>query len=121
MADEQKPPHRYRITYKFQHHPDGVTEEAIAEGWGGTDSLFAVSIMGRPGKPEPLSLAFLSRDGFTGQPLTPSDVFQIWAMLASVLAESPELPPGKRTMCSYVDAAIREIMRGGNDSPDRSS
>jgi hypothetical protein len=104
----------YRTTYQIEFHgPDGIPREEIKEGWGACDSMLFVSIIGRVNGPGPLSMAFLSGDGYADerQELTPEQKFSVWAAFANHLKEI--LPGGpKRELCELVFTMIQRAVTG---------
>src|SRR4051812_21388254 len=100
---------RYKLSYDVKHDTSGFTKEDLQrEGRGGCDALIVHSII-RPADGS-YSLASLSIDGDHGGEVTIDEVFKVWTMLASTLADCDALTPGKRTLCQHVITAVREAM-----------
>lgn len=107
--------HKYRVTYDVTPHPEGLTKDELTPGRGACDGLVLASILGHPGGPGDLSVAFVSLDGFTGLELTPEQQFLIWAMWAHALAE--KLSGSQRDLCQLVHDTIKTARRSGDDPP----
>ena len=98
--------HKYPVTYKIEHHKEGLTKKEIEDaGLGGCDSVVLVSIM----KDKGVSYMTLSMDGQTGENLTPEDIFRVWAVWAHVLSE--HLPDGgRKELCYAVHEAVKAAL-----------
>ena len=95
--------HAYPIIYSVEPRDPPVPRSEIPDGWGATDQLVVTSIMKGEGG---TSTLFMSFDGNTGKELPPTELFKMWMLLASQLAET--LPEGnRRELCRDVFEAIR--------------
>lgn len=105
--------HKYNITYKVNHHPDGLTKEQLNEmgddELGACDNIILISLMGTPGKKENLSTMFVSRTSDDDE-LDANQMFTIWSVWTAALAGDETLSPGRRAMCQSVLDAIRQAM-----------
>jgi len=107
--------HKYKITYKIDHHPEGLTKEAARElaestGIGACDNIILISLMGTPGKKETLSTIIVSRTGEDDGELTDEQMFVVWSVWTAALADSKTLSSGKRELCSAVIATVRAAL-----------
>lgn len=102
---------RYNITYKIDHHPDGLTREQVTEmeDVGACDNIILISLMGTPNKNEGLSTIIVSRTHDDGE-LTPDQMFTVWAVWSAILAEDKNLGPGRRALCQQVVSTIRAAL-----------
>lgn len=106
--------HRYRLTYDVQPQPKGLLKEEVPKGKSAADAIMMASII----YPEDgsLSVLFISRDGrpeaAPSHELAPHEIFKIWGMLASRLANNPALAAGQRALCESVWNVICEVVRG---------
>jgi len=100
--------HKYKITYKIDHHPEGLSREQLAEmeDVGACDNIILILVMGTPGNNEALSTVIVSRTGDGDAELTPNQMFTLWSVWTSGLANEEELSPGKRSICTASAARI---------------
>jgi hypothetical protein len=104
--------HLYRIKYTIERGE--WMEKAIREqDAAGCDCLFYASIMRGPTPHgSAVSTIFVSIDGYTGDPLPPTEIFRTWGLLAYQLM-GQDLPPWMHLLCSDVHDTIRKrIARG---------
>ena len=107
-GDEEQ---RYRITYRIDRHPEGVPKSEVdPKERGGTDCLVLLSILGRPGGPGPANYAQISMDGFTGDDLTPPQMYQAWAMWAHMLMEHFDENDPRHATLSEAHRRTREMV-----------
>lgn len=104
--------HKYRLEYdiKLTNHPEGVPQSQVGKENGATDALLVLSLL----YPEDGSFSMAiagSRDGRTGGPVTDSEIFKVWVLLAAHLSRSGELGEGKKALCSEVGRAIWEALQ----------
>jgi len=98
---------KYKVTYDVKVVPEGVgRDELRAQGRGGCDNLVLISIVGTPCAPEPISFALGSWSGDKRNDelkgLDANQLFQVWEVMAAVLAENPDLSPGRREVVKLV-------------------
>lgn len=105
---------KYYITYRVEHHPEGVTKkevEAKADGYlGACHNIVGFSIIGTPGDAEPLSVLPFSKRGEDGEELSGEQQWILWLMWASSLAKDEDLPEFKREACAAILDATRRAM-----------
>ena len=103
MAD-----HKYRFTYSFEPHPDGILSDDIPNGHGACDAIVLGSII----YPEDgsLSTMVLSSDGRTGKDLDDNEIFKFWTVLAKQLSESKQLSEGKLALCIDVFRTVQKAI-----------
>lgn len=90
MADKN-----YFLTYKLERHIDGLTREEVPADMGACDAgVFLSMIYPEDGS---FSMAVVSMDGRTGEPVSDNELFKVWTLIAHRLAESSELPDGPGT------------------------
>jgi hypothetical protein len=86
----------YHLTYKLEGHPDGIAPKDIAEGLGATDAMVLGMIRYAPDGSTDTRIT--SADGRIDGPLSPTELFKFWALLAKQLTET--LPDGDaRDLC----------------------
>jgi hypothetical protein len=90
------------------------------EGSGACDSIVVFSILHSDEQTEmrtgATSTAFYSQNGRTREELTPSELFQSWAVMAAHLSE--QLPEGpEKAFCASVRAAVtKDVVSRRNQS-----
>ncbi len=103
--------HKYRLLYRFDPKPEGVTrEEVAAAGAGGAcDAALVASII----YPEDgsLSVLFTGTDGRTGDMISDVEMFKVWTLLANRLAASKTLGEGKRQLAQLTWDAVCSAIR----------
>lgn len=112
--------HKYRLSYRLDPlDPPLGKEEVIKrqeEGFGACDAMLVASII----YPEDgsYSLQFMSQDGRTGEDLTDLEMFKVWSMLSSRLAQSATLDPGRKMLCRVTFETIRDAILGARRVDD---
>lgn len=107
-------PHRYRLSYRLEPMPDGITvEEAKArakEGYGACDAMLVASII-YPADGS-LSILFDGKDGRTGEELHDNEWFKVWMLLTKRLAQSKTMHDGKSALCAIVFEMVSQAVMG---------
>lgn len=96
---------KYKIVYKIDIKPEGVTKEDVPDGDGATDAIAIFSIL--RGADGGVSYAFATCDGDTGKELSSPDEFKLWTIFASMLSEREDLGPGRREVCRKVVETVK--------------
>lgn len=107
--------HKYKLLYKLEKRPKGVTKAEVPEGFGACDAaLFCSIIYPTDGG---LSIYFMGVDGrHKGEGMeTLEDIewFKVWSLLAKRLADSKTLPPEKKDVCLSAFESVRIRILGG--------
>lgn len=105
----------YHLTYNVIRHPKGILKRAIPQGHGACDRLLICSII--DGKDGGVSYAMLSRDGKTGDKLSPIELFKVWAVLAKALTKK-DVPSTIRQLCGSVHEAVKSAVLHSRESQD---
>lgn len=124
MSERPEYKHRYKITYVLKDRGEGLTKDELmeereaAEGeLGACDQVILHSIILPPDGG--LSTLIVSKDGATGEPLSPEDIWKHWTLMAHHLIQT--LPPGgRRMMCEMVMDMVRHSMGVEKDPKDAS-
>lgn len=106
--------HIYKLAYELSYKPGEFTaDKHEKEGVGLTDALLFFSII----YPEDGSLSshFTSIDGRTKQPMDDHEVFKVWTLLASRLANSHTLGAGHKKFVSSVFEQIKQTILVARD------
>ena len=107
---------RYPLTYRIDPRPDKPTLDQVrADGLGACDAILLASII--RGSDGALSYAFPSLDGATSGPLSATDCFKVWVVLAHYLAtDVQDLGDGRRTLALLVHRMVQAAIV---DKPER--
>jgi hypothetical protein len=114
MTDEH---HKYRLTYRLTHHPEGLTKEEVLtmraadEDMGACDACILISII--YGEDGSSSTAIVDGDGRTDGPLSDTEVFRAWGMLANRLSESTTLAPMARKLAEETWLTMKRAVLAG--------
>jgi hypothetical protein len=105
---------KYYITYRVEHHPEGLTKEEVeaqADGFlGACHNLVGFSIIGTPGDGGPMSVLPFGKRGEDGEPLSAAQQWTLWLMWATRLSKEEGLDPFKREACAAIVDAARRAM-----------
>ncbi len=97
--------HKYKITYKIEHHEEGLTANEIKMlQRGGCDSVILISQIYPPDGS--YSQVVFSKDGRTGEKVTPIDLWKAWTLLGKRLAELEGLDKGRKEFCNITWEAV---------------
>lgn len=101
MTEEKK----YYITYEMNVHPEGLVKRDIPEGHGAADAVVILSMLYPPDGS--FSLAVPSLDGRTHRAVTDNELFKVWTLIASRLADSMTLSANKKEFARLVFEMVR--------------
>lgn len=115
MAKAKKYNHQYKLIWKLDRVPIGVTQDKIPPGYGGCDAVLFCSVMYPPDGS--FSLYFIGVDGRKPKEMegTLEDIewFKVWALMAKRLANSKTLAEDRRKFAEDIWNLIREAVWGG--------
>jgi len=97
---KQPTPYSYRLLWKLEPRPEGVTPEQVPTGFGASDAAFLLSCLYPPDGS--FSVLVMSMDGRTGAPLDDDELFKVWSMLAKRLSVSTTLSASKKDFAKQV-------------------
>lgn len=83
----------FKLRYEFDAQA-GDFVKADANGAGLTDAVVFLSLVYPPDGS--FSLAVISQDGRTGEPVDPHELFKAWLMVGDQLARNADLDEGRR-------------------------
>lgn len=112
--------HEYSLSYRLvRNDPPLSKEEAKAkteEGYGSCDAAVVMAIL----YPEDGSYSVLlsSLDGRTGEDLSDHEVFKAWWVLASRLAQSTTLDPGRAQFARITFESFADLLQRDDDDDD---
>lgn len=96
----------YKLKYGFKFETGDFTKAELGAD-GGADALVVASIVRPPDGS--LSLAFLSKEGSTGEEVSDSELFKVWALLAARLLES-DIDGGRRKILEAAHESVRKMV-----------
>jgi len=102
--------HRYKLLYKLEEHPEGVSKADVPAGMGACDAvLFCSLIYPEDGS---FSLYLIGKDGrrTDGEDLDDNEWFKVWSMMAKRLGESKTLSEGKKLFAAKTFEAFRAVL-----------
>lgn len=98
----------YRLTYKFEAHPEGLKREELPADHGACDAMLLVSMIYPPdGSYSQAVVGVDGRNTATGPngerlELAAKEQFKAWIMSAKYFAELEGLDPGRRLFAAEV-------------------
>jgi hypothetical protein len=102
--------HRYPLSYTLKREDPPLTKDQIdTNEIGASDAVVILSMI----YPEDgsFSLAIDSLDGRTGDEVTDNELWKVWTMMASRLAESKTLSESKRSLAQELFACVATAIR----------
>lgn len=112
--------HKYKLVYKTERHPEGLTKEQLQARPDGKEisacdaSLIASIIYPEDGS---LSILFIGEDGRTNTELADHEWFKVWILLAKRLGDSQTLDPGKKEIAAFTFESWCKLMQGDYGPP----
>jgi hypothetical protein len=111
---EKKYNHKYKLIYKLEKKPEGVTGEDIPMGFGGCDAVLFCSLIYPPDGS--FSVYFIGvdgrKEGEIQENLDDIEWFKVWTLLASRLAASKTLSPDKKNFARETFESMRVKLLG---------
>lgn len=99
----------YYLTYKVTAHPSGITKEQVPDGEGACHSIIVHSMLYQPDGS--FSLLTVGTDGRNDRDVEPNEMFKVWTLMASELADYDQLSPNKREFCKVVFESIADAIK----------
>lgn len=114
MAKPRKYNHKYKLIYKIDKRPRGVTKQKVPEGFGACDAVLFCSMIYPPDGS--FSVYYMGIDGRSTkggmENLEDIEWFKVWCLLASRLAASKTLEDNRREICKQTFEGIRRAIWG---------
>jgi hypothetical protein len=101
--------HKYKLIWKIEKRPKGVTKKKVPEGFGACDAVLFCSMIYPPDGS--FSVYYMGIDGRSEkggmENLEDNEWFKVWSLLASRLAASQTLSKEKKAICDMAFEDIR--------------
>jgi hypothetical protein len=115
MKTKRKYNHKYKLIYKLEKRPKGVTKDKVTEGFGACDAVLFCSMIYPPDGS--FSVYFMGVDGRREdkgnfENLKDIEWFKVWCLLASRLAASKTLEENRKEICRQTFEGIRQAIWG---------
>jgi hypothetical protein len=115
MKLKKKYNHKYRLIYKIDKQPKGITKQKVPEGFGACDAVLFCSMIYPPDGS--FSVYFMGIDGRKEEVgnfenLKDIEWFKVWCLLASRLAASKTLEDNRKELCRQTFEGIRRAIWG---------
>ncbi len=101
----------YPLTYEVTQHDPPLEQDQVPEECGACHDIWIGSIV--KGESGGKSYAFISMDGKTGEEVSDKELFQLWVILAGVLADNLEDGVQKQ-LCTEAFKAVQRIITAGD-------
>lgn len=106
---------KYRLTWNYEAHPEGITKDQVPKNNGACDAMLVASILYPPDGS--LSVMFAGHDGRTAGELEDREWFKVFVLLAARLGQSESLGEAERTFAQATFDVIRSAITSGRVSP----